>query len=356
MDESAVENRLAGILLGTAVGDALGLPAEGLTPRRRRRLFPGSWRHRFLLGHGMISDDTEHALLVAQSLLNSPADPAAFQRNLARHLRWWFLGLPAGIGLATARACVKLCMGFPPNRSGVFSAGNGPAMRTAIIGGYFCGNPTAVEAFVRSSTEITHTDPKAMVGALAVARLAAWAVQHDADSPPSVEELSDLLLSGSGEPEWIRLVCEMKTALLADLTVSAFAAKLGLENGVTGYIYHTVPVVAYAWLRHYGDFRSTVEAVLDCGGDTDTTGAIAGALAGATVGVTGIPCQWRKGITDWPRSMRLLEQVAERLARQREEGRPLGSVPYCWPCVLPRNLLFLAVVLFHGFRRLAPPY
>lgn len=156
MDESAVENRLAGILLGTAVGDALGLPAEGLTPRRRRRLFPGSWRHRFLLGHGMISDDTEHALLVAQSLLNSPADPAAFQRNLARHLRWWFLGLPAGIGLATARACVKLCMGFPPNRSGVFSAGNGPAMRTAIIGGYFCGNPTAVEAFVRSSTEITH--------------------------------------------------------------------------------------------------------------------------------------------------------------------------------------------------------
>ena len=54
-----------------------------------------------------------------------------------------------------------------------------------------------------------------------------------------------------------------------------FAASLGLTNGVTGYIYHTVPVAVYAWLRHYGDFRVTLEAVLDCGGDTDTVGAIA---------------------------------------------------------------------------------
>ena len=36
-----VENRLAGLLLGTAVGDSVGLPAEGLSPRWRQRLFPG---------------------------------------------------------------------------------------------------------------------------------------------------------------------------------------------------------------------------------------------------------------------------------------------------------------------------
>jgi ADP-ribosyl-[dinitrogen reductase] hydrolase len=34
----------------------------------------------------------------------------------------------------------------------------------------------------------------------------------------------------------------------------------------------------------------------------------------------------------------------------------MGAVRYCWPAVLPRNLLFLTVVLVHGFRRLAPPY
>jgi ADP-ribosylglycohydrolase len=305
----------------------------------------------------MVSDDTEHTFFVAQSLLEYPADAAAFQRGVAWHLRWWFLGLPAGIGLATARACVKLCLGFPPDRSGVFSAGNGPAMRSAILGGYFHDDPQTTEAFVRASTEITHTDPKAVIGALAVARLAAWAVEHDVSQRPSTEEVIDLLAPlGSNEPQWQRLVGEITVAHSAGLSVSEFAAKLGLENGVTGYVYHTVPVAAYAWLRHYGDFRRTLETVLDCGGDTDTAGAIAGALAGATVGVIGIPGPWRDGIMDWPRSMRLLERIAERLAQQREEGRPSGAVAYCWPSVLPRNLVFLAVVLAHGFRRLAPPY
>jgi ADP-ribosylglycohydrolase len=62
------------------------------------------------------------------------------------------------------------------------------------------------------------------------------------------------------------------------------------------YVYHTVPVAVYAWLRHYGDFRATVEAALDCGGDTDTVGATAGTLAGATVGAAGIAAtQVRRG-------------------------------------------------------------
>ena len=78
------QDRLAGVLLGTAVGDSVGLPAEGLSPRRRRRLLPGPWRHRFMCGRGMISDDTEHTLMVAQSLLTHPDDAAAFGRDLAR--------------------------------------------------------------------------------------------------------------------------------------------------------------------------------------------------------------------------------------------------------------------------------
>lgn len=352
---STVNGRLVGILLGTAVGDALGLPAEGITPQRQRRLFPHPWRHRFLFGHGMVSDDTEHTFFVAQSLLKHPDDLAAFQRTLAWHLRWWFLGLPAGIGLATAKACIKLCLGLPPTRSGVFSAGNGPAMRSAILGGYFHDNVEQLEHFVKASTEITHTDPKAFVGALAIARLASWAVRHDATSRPAMEEI-EALLSDGREPGWNPLVDSIKEAYVAKLTVTEFAAKLGLKKGVTGYVYHTVPIVIFAWLRHYGDFRTTLESVLDCGGDTDTTGAVVGALAGATVGVSGIPEDWLDGIVDWPRSVRLLKQVAERLASQKSSGGSLGAVPYCWLGVIPRNFLFLMVVLFHGFRRLAPPY
>jgi len=355
--DDTVQDRLAGVLLGTAVGDSVGLPAEGLSPRRRQRLLPGPWRHRFLVGRGMISDDTEHTLMVAQSLLKHPDDAAAFARSLAWRLRWWFLGLPAGVGLATARACLKLWLGFPPQRSGVHSAGNGPAMRSALLGAYFFDDQDDIERFVAASTRLTHTDPRALTGAMAVARLAAWAVQHDAAESPSAEFVTDLLTKlAPADGEWGELAGKMLAAWARRDSVAAFADSLGLGRGVTGYVYHTVPVAVYAWLRHYGDFRAAVEAALDCGGDTDTVGAIVGALAGGTVGVGGIPADWTAGITDWPRSVGLLRNVTSRLGQQKREGQPLGPVRYVWPAVLPRNLLFLLVVLLHGFRRLAPPY
>jgi ADP-ribosylglycohydrolase len=81
----------------------------------------------------MISDDTEHSLFVAQSLLSYPDDATKFQKCLAWKLRLWLLGLPAGIGFATLRAILKLWLGFPAHRAGVYSAGNGPAMRSACL-------------------------------------------------------------------------------------------------------------------------------------------------------------------------------------------------------------------------------
>src|SRR5688572_21926737 len=125
------QERFCGVLLGTAVGDALGLPAEGLSRGRIQRRWHGVWKHRFVCGRGMVSDDTEHALFVAQALLTHPDDVVAFQRCLAWKFRLWLFGLPAGIGLATLKAVIRLWMGFPPARSGVWSAGNGPAMRSA---------------------------------------------------------------------------------------------------------------------------------------------------------------------------------------------------------------------------------
>ncbi len=191
--DDTFQDRLAGVLLGTAVGDAVGLPAEGLSPRRRQRLLPGPWRHRLACGRGMISDDTEHTLMVAQSLLTHPDDATAFGSSLAWRLRWWLLGLPAGVGMATARACLKLWLGFPPKCSGVYSAGNGPAMRSALLGAYFYDDRDHIERFVTASTTLTHTDPRALTGALAVAHLAAWAVQHDPMEPPNAEFVEDML-------------------------------------------------------------------------------------------------------------------------------------------------------------------
>jgi len=85
-------------------------------------------------------------------------------------------------------------------------------------------------------------------------------------------------------------------------------------------------------------------------------GAIVGALAGASVGTSGIATEWLSGICEWPRSLKVLGQAAERLAEQKLEAGALGLIKYFWPGLVPRNLAFLLMVLDHEFRRLAPPY
>lgn len=347
-----LRDHFAGLLLGTAVGDALGLPAEGISRGRIQRMWRGQWRHRFLFGHGMVSDDTEHTLFVAQALLTHPHDVIAFQRCLAWKLRLWLLGLPAGIGLATLKAILRLWIGFPPDRSGVRSAGNGPAMRSAIIGAYFADDATQRRALVSATTRLTHTDPRAETAALAVAEAAAWSVNRNFSPETWLAHMPSL---GSDE-EWAVICGQLTAGLAAGQSVSEFAATLGLTRGVTGYAYHSVPVAIYAWLRHPDDFRSALTVALNCGGDTDTVGAIVGALMGAKEGRRAIPQEWLEGVWDQPRSMSVLAEVGNHLANQKATGCIQEAVAYFWPLLVIRNIFFLATVLVHGFRRLFPPY
>ena len=300
----------------------------------------------------MVSDDTEHTIFVCQSLL-AHKEPDAFERRLAWCLRFWLLGLPAGVGLATLRSVLRLWVGVSPRRSGVFSAGNGPAMRAAPFGLLFADDPDAMDAFLERATRLTHSDPKALVAARAVARAASCSLT---DQRPDIDDLADWLMdAGPDDAEWASLCDQPTTAAQENMAVDAFASQLGLEKGVTGYAYHTVPVVLYAWWRHWGDFEATVTAVLNCGGDSDTTGAIAGALAGATVGDHGIPPDWVDGIIDWPRGTSFLRRLADEMARL-QSGEDANPVRYFWPGLLTRNAFFLGVILIHGFRRVLPPY
>ena len=346
------EGTLAGALVGTVVGDALGLPMEGLSARRQQRLFPPPLRHRLVGRFGMMSDDTEHTFMLAQALLECPDDPVAFQRCFAQKLRWWLASLPAGVGFATLRAILKLWVGISPARSGVMSAGNGPAMRTALLGVYFAENPERRRQFVRASTQITHRDPRAEIAALAVAEAAAWMTAHRDD----VDALLQTLAKLSELSEWSALITKLRATLSCDETTANFAREVGATQGVSGYALQSVPVAIHAALRHRNDFESALTEAIACGGDTDTVGAITGALVGARVGVAGIPAPWRGGLVEWPRSLALLQRVAEKLNRQLAAPAALGPVSYFWPTLPLRNLAFLAIVLAHGFRRLLPPY
>lgn len=349
-----LRQRIAGVLLGTAVGDALGLPAENLPPRRIRRRWPEPLRMRLIFGRGMISDDTEHTLMVAQALLSHPKDPVAFQRALAWKFRWWFAGLPGGVGLATAKACLRLWIGFPTSKCAVVSAGSGPAMRSAVIGAFFANQSEMRREFVAASSRLTHRVWQAKTAALAVAEAAALAVRSE--GAPDAAKVLSIMRGLSPEKEWQARISEIEPCLKSESPVSDFVDNLGLKGGVTGYSLHVVPVALYTWLRHPCDFRLALTTAIECGGDTDTVGAILGALCGATTGTKAIPTEWIRGIWEWPRSCKFIERLAERLADQENASACRGPVRYFWPRIIPRNLLFLAVVLAHGFRRLAPPY
>jgi ADP-ribosyl-[dinitrogen reductase] hydrolase len=355
------QDRLAGCVLGTAVGDALGLPREGLSPGRAHRMFGPDLSHALVLGRGMVSDDTEHTCMVAQALLSARNDPDRFARTLGWKLRLWILALPAGVGLGTARSIGKLWLGWPPSSSGVMSAGNGPAMRAAILGACLGTEPERLRKWVRTSTRCTHTDPRAERAAFLVAYAAAHAsTRGPCDVNPQAFLTASAAALGEIDDELRSILVALAVHLAEGASVGKFAHYLGLSRGVSGYAYHTVPVALYGWLRHPGDFRSAVTEVIRAGGDSDTTGAIVGGLAGAGIGLAGIPPDWLRGLLEWPRSVPWMGALAERLAMRfpspSSPGTEQGELPLVWPGILPRNLLLLTLVVSHGFRRLLPPY
>lgn len=303
------KNNFLGCLLGMAVGDAIGLPSEGLRPERRQRLFGELTNHRLFFGHGFVSDDTAHAIMTAQALVASGGDPTQFGRELAGRLKCWFLSLPPGIGKATAQASLRLLVGIPPEHSGVFSAGNGPAMRSPIIG-LFCAadtDDTRLRTLVRASTRLTHTDPKAEDGALAIAKAAI--------TLPAATELP--------------------------------------QGPVSGYIVHTVAAALALTARHPDNLRAAVIESVALGGDTDTVAAIVGGLIRARVGHEGIPTDWLAGLIEPWWSEKRLAKLATQLAQVAHSGTPQRPDASFW---LLTHALLLPIVLAHGFRRLFPPY
>ncbi len=349
-----LENAIVGSLLGTAIGDALGLPYEGLKRDRQLVLYPNIDRHHLVFGKGMISDDTEHTCLVAQALIASAGNVDQFRDDLAGRLQFWLLGLPAGIGFATLKAIGRLWLGFSPQRSGVFSAGNGAAMRVALLGVVFGDRPEYLQQIVRAATRITHSDPKAEYGAMAVAIAAHIARLGEDITPQKYEQLLHDRMPDATAEFFELIELAVKSAAAGESTQD-FAHSIGSCNGVSGYVYQTVPVVIQTWLRYQADYRTGILEMIRCGGDTDTTAAILGGIIGARVGKPGIPRSWVGNLWEYPRSVAWMERLGQRLVEVLDGDRQ-PALPIMVPALIVRNLVFLLVVLFHGFRRLFPPY
>lgn len=344
-----LHSKIEGLLVGTAVADSIGLPSEGMGPNKIKRLgWTSPLKHRFIFGRGMWSDDTEQTIMLAQSLLFSEGRLDKFSRSFAWELRWWIFGMPAATGLATARAIIKLWLGFPPSKSGVFSAGNGSAMRTSSIAAYFLEEPDKRKSFTEAQTLITHSDPKAVIGTIAISELTALLLK--CDSPPSTRDIFNTLSQVSTNQEWNEILNTIESVYDKNGSISDLVDLLDGNSGkgVSGYVYQTVPAVILAGMNNNWDFEKTIIEIIVAGGDTDTTAAIAGALCGAFGGINSIPPTWVSGINEWPTSVSRLTS----LARALEHKTPLRIRPRWSPLLLLRNLLFLATVLAHGFRRI----
>ncbi|MCB9867506.1 MAG: ADP-ribosylglycohydrolase family protein [Phycisphaerales bacterium] len=348
---------IQGFMLGSAVGDALGLPREGLSARRAARMFgAGPLQHRFAVGRGMMSDDTEHLCMVVQALLASGGEPDAFARSLAWRLRGWLVGLPAGTGWATLRAGLRLWVGYSWKTSGVFSAGNGPAMRAGILGLYAGEDDERLRRLVHRSTRITHTDPLAEEGALLVALAARYAARHGGDALEPAVFLADARVAVTDD-RWREVLDLVAVALERNSTPDKFAESAGLIGGVSGFIVHTVAASLFCWLRYAGDFRAGVEGVIRLGGDTDSTAAITGGLLGAALGAEAIPAEWCDRLCEWPRSVNWMMRLAERLSDATSANvADAAPLPLFWPGLIVRNLCFGVIVLLHALRRMFPPY
>jgi len=119
------------------------------------------------------------------------------------------------------------------------------------------------------------------------------------------------------------------------------------RNGVSGYMYHTVPAVVEIGMNHDWNYEQSIAEVIKLGGDTDTTAAILGGLCGVLVAndpeANSIPQAWVDGIMEYPRSVKSMRLLA---------CRNLSKINSCFPfAVLARNCFFLLIVLSHGFMR-----
>jgi len=294
MATTELRDRAAGVLLGTAVGDALGAGYEfgqaPLGPEGPAMIggglgdfAPGEW-----------TDDTTMAWCVADVAatgvdLRSPEALTA----IAHRFREWYETGPADIGIQTS--AVLRSAGAAPTGAALAAAaaelhartgrtaGNGSLMRTAPVALAHLGDRQAIAEAARAVSDLTHADPDA------AAACVLWCLAIDRAVRESVLDIRSglSLLDPSARDRWAGLIDEAEVGPPARLA----------PNG------HVVPAFQAAWsaIVHTpvpegdpaGHLPAALVTAIGIGDDTDTVAAIAGGLLGARWGASAVPADWR---------------------------------------------------------------
>ncbi|QCQ90431.1 ADP-ribosylglycohydrolase family protein [Rhodococcus sp. SGAir0479] len=314
MDLSEVRSdRVAGVLLATAAGDALGAGYEFTTPRPETVIdmiggglggfAPGEW-----------TDDTAMAVAIAEVAATGVdlASGAGLDAVAAQFIRWYDSD-PPDIGNqtsavlaarpATAAAMLRAARAVPGRRGG-----NGSLMRTAPIAlAYLDDAPGCLRA-ARAVGLLTHHDERAVEAC----EMWTYAVRH-AVLYGTFDGVGEYLATASAGTRsyWSPLLEVARRGTPADFP----------NNGwVVDALLTAWWAIATTEVSGPDHLPRALERAVRAGRDTDTTAAIAGGLLGARWGASAVPARWSRMLHGWPGYraddlVRLAEAIASVEAR-----------------------------------------
>lgn len=293
-----LRERARGCLLGLAAGDALGRPAENLSPAeiarrwgRLTELEPGPD------GTAAGTDDTEYAIFVGTLLERYGA--ALTSDDVVRAYREQVLtitGPMKGAGFSELGTIQALRRGLTPpltGRSHQHGWSDGLAMRAAPYGIFAAGDLAeaarlaAVDGAVSQSGEGIHGG-QAVAAGVAVAMIGA-----------EPADVASAALAAVPADSWTARSLAAATEIVRDHgpdTDRLHEAVVARHYPWTDLAPEAVALAFAAFLAGGGDVEESAVTAVSFGRDADTTAAIAGALAGAGQGEKGVPRRWADAI------------------------------------------------------------
>ncbi len=294
--------------MGALVGDALGVPVE-FSSRRDRDSDPvndmrafGTWNQ----PAGTWSDDGALLLCTAESLLENPSVDLAGQLYVRwKHEGHWAVrGKVFDIGNATGAALGRIAAGTPAavaGGTGDSDNGNGSLMRILPVALRFWNDsPEIVADHAMGWSAITHRHARSQLACACyclVARHLMQGASPESAGSAGAETLGAILRRFPAERPHFERLLDGNLAHLSRQEISS-----------GGYVIDTLEAALWC-LQQGGSFSEIVLRAVNLGGDTDTTGCVAGGLAGVWLGSDAIPNAWKDALAKNPPVEELIERL-----------------------------------------------
>lgn len=302
-------SRAYGALAGLALGDALGMPTQALSPQQIRAVYgrvtglvdaDASQPYAPGMAAGSVTDDTEQALLVASLLVAGRGSSARVTLDAHEFahalLAWEDSMIERGsldlLGPSTKAALERVRGGEDPLAVGGEGTTNGAAMRVTPIGiAVSTADPEAFADAVWSSCRVTHATRQGFQSAALVAAAVSLGIDSARSTAPDLRALlwkavtfvDSLPARGAWTPDPGVIAATRRAMQLSINPASSSLECLAQQVGTSVASAHSIPM-AFALLARDPSPQALLDAA-NIGGDTDTIGAIAGAILGAALGV-----------------------------------------------------------------------